>query len=100
MHKGKLREILGLPEHLRHIKAKDRQHWSVLTYEACEKVFRNPELFSNAIQGQPNPENKLTMGILEMDPPMHRAYRRTIRITSYNVCYTKLLRSADQKAKS
>lgn len=79
VHKGKLREILGLPEHLRHIKAKDRQHWSVLTYEACEKVFRNPELFSNAIQGQPNPENKLTMGILEMDPPMHRAYRRTIQ---------------------
>lgn len=79
VHKGKLREILGLPEHLRHIKAKGRQHWTVLTYQACEEVFRNPELFSNGIQGQPNPENKLTMGILEMDPPMHRAYRRTIQ---------------------
>jgi len=79
VHKGKLREILGLPEHLRHIKAAGRQHYTVLSYDACEKAFRDPELFSNAVQGMPNPENKLTMGILEMDPPMHRAYRRTIQ---------------------
>ena len=79
VHKGKLREILGLPDHVRHIKAAGRQHYTVLTYEACEEAFRDPQLFSNAIQGQPNPANELTMGILEMDPPMHRAYRRTIQ---------------------
>lgn len=79
VHKGKLRELLGLPEHLRHPKAAGKQHYSVLTYEACEEAFRNPQLFSNSVQGQPNPDNELTMGILEMDPPMHRAYRRTIQ---------------------
>lgn len=79
VHKGKLRELLGLPEHLRHAKAAGRQHYSVLTYEACEEAFRNPQTFSNSVQGQPNPNNELTMGILEMDPPMHRAYRRTIQ---------------------
>lgn len=79
VHKGKLRELLGLPDHVRHVFAKGRQHYTVLTYEACEEAFRNPQLFSNKVQGHPNPANELTMGILEMDPPMHRAYRRTIQ---------------------
>jgi cytochrome P450 len=79
VHKGKLREILGLPGHDRHVLAKDRQHWTVLTYEACEAAFRDPATFSNAVQGHPNPGGEKTMGILEMDPPMHRGFRRTIQ---------------------
>lgn len=79
VHKGKLRELLGLPDHERHVFARGRQHYSVLTYDACEEAFRNPLLFSNKVQGHPNPNNENTMGILEMDPPMHRAYRRTIQ---------------------
>jgi cytochrome P450 len=79
VHKGKLRELLGLPDHVRHVFAKGRQHYTVLTYDACEEAFRNPQLFSNKVQGHPNPDNELTMGILEMDPPMHRAFRRTIQ---------------------
>ena len=55
VHKGKLREILGLPGHDRHVLAKGRQHWTALTYEACEAAFRDPATFSNAIQGHPNP---------------------------------------------
>jgi cytochrome P450 len=79
VHKGKLREILGLPGHDRHVLAKDRPHWTVLTYEACEAAFRDPATFSNAVQGHPNPAGEKTMGILEMDPPMHRGFRRTIQ---------------------
>ena len=79
VHKGKLREILGLPEHDRHVHAIGRQHWTVLSYEACEAALRDAQTFSNSVQGHPNPANEKTMGILEMDPPLHRAYRRTIQ---------------------
>lgn len=79
VHKGRLRELLGLPHHDRHVRARGRQHWTVLTYEACEAAFRNPQAFSNSVQGNDNPANEKAMGILEMDPPLHRAYRRTIQ---------------------
>ncbi len=79
VHKGRLRELLGLPHHDRHVRARDRQHYSILSYEACEAAFRDPQTFSNSVQGSDNPENEMRMGILEMDPPMHRAYRRTIQ---------------------
>ena len=79
VHKGRLRELLGLPHHDRHVRAKGRQHWTVLSYDACEAAFRDPQTFSNSVQGSDNPANEKTMGILEMDPPMHRAYRRTIQ---------------------
>ena len=79
VHKGKLRELLGLPNHLRHPGMAGQQHWTVLTYEACETVFRDPTTFSNAISHQPNAENEQTLSVLEMDPPKHRAFRRTIQ---------------------
>lgn len=79
VHKGRVRELLGLPHHERHILAKGRQHFAALSYDACEAGFRDPQTFSNSVQGHPNPANENTMGILEMDPPMHRAYRRTIQ---------------------
>lgn len=77
--KGRLRELLGLPLHERHARAAGRPHWTVLSYEACEAAFRDPALFSNSVQGHDNPAGEKAMGILEMDPPMHRAYRRTIQ---------------------
>lgn len=79
VHQGKLREILGLPDHVRHVYAEGRQHWTALSYAACEAAFRDPKTFSNTVQGHPNPAGEKTMGILEMDPPMHLAYRRTIQ---------------------
>jgi len=79
VHKGRVRELLGLPHHDRHVLAKGRQHYAVLTYDACEDAFRDPQTFSNTVQGHPTPTGENTMGILEMDPPMHRAYRRTIQ---------------------
>lgn len=77
--KGRLRELLGLPLHERHARAAGRPHWTVLSYEACEAAFRDPAIFSNSVQGHDNPAGEKTMGILEMDPPIHRAYRRTIQ---------------------
>lgn len=77
--KGRLRELLGLPLHERHARAAGRPHWTVLSYEACEAAFRDPAIFSNSVQGHDNPAGEKTMGILEMDPPLHRAYRRTIQ---------------------
>lgn len=79
VHKGKLREILGLPlTYERHQYAVGRQHYTVLTYEACEAAFRNPTVFSNKVQMDPKVGEKGT-GLLELDPPRHRAYRRTIQ---------------------
>ncbi|PEQ10417.1 cytochrome [Novosphingobium sp. PC22D] len=80
VHKGKLREILGLPmSYERHAAAAGRQHYTVLSYEACEAALRNPGVFSNLVQKDPRvPEEKST-GLLELDPPRHRAYRRTIQ---------------------
>lgn len=79
VHKGRLREILDLPGHERHAFAAGRQHYTALTYEACEAAFRDPETFSNEVQSNPAARERFSMGILEMDPPMHRAYRRTIQ---------------------
>lgn len=79
VHKGKLRALLGLPHHDRHEMARGRPHYTALTWEACEAAFRDPSRFSSRVQHHPNPANELTMGILEMDGPMHRAYRRTIQ---------------------
>jgi cytochrome P450 len=79
VHKGKLRELLGLPPHDRHVMAIGRQHYTVLTYEACEEAYRDPKRFSNRVQHHPNDADELSMSILEMDGPMHRAYRRTIQ---------------------
>jgi len=79
VHKGKLREVLGLPlSYERHPYAAGRQHWTVLSYEACEAAFRNPGVFSNKVQMDPQLGEKGT-GLLEIDPPRHRAYRRTVQ---------------------
>lgn len=79
VHKGRVRELLGLPQHDRHLRAAGRQHYTALTYEACEAGFRDPQTFSNSVQGHASELDQYSMGILEMDPPVHRAFRRTIQ---------------------
>lgn len=78
VHVGRQRELLGLPHHDRHVAAIGKQHYAVLSYEACEAAFREPKLFSSRVSHSA-PDDELTMSILEMDGPMHRAYRRTIQ---------------------
>lgn len=79
VHKGRVRELLGLPHHDRHVRAIGRQHFTALSYDACEAGFRDPQTFSNSVQGYDAPNGEKTMGILEMDPPEHRPYRRAIQ---------------------
>jgi cytochrome P450 len=79
VHAGYLRELLNLPEHFRHSLAKGRPGFTALSYAACDAAFRDPKRFSSRIAHHPNDANEQTMGILEMDGPQHRAYRRTIQ---------------------
>jgi cytochrome P450 len=79
IHKGALRDLLGLPAHDRHPMAKGMPHYAALSYELVEAGFRNPEAFSSSIVHHMEDGDEKTMGILEMDEPEHRAYRRTIQ---------------------
>jgi cytochrome P450 len=79
VHKGFLRELLGLPSHFRHVMAAGRPGFSALSFEACSVAFRDPKRFSTQISHHPNDKNEQTLGILEMDGPQHHALRRTIQ---------------------
>jgi cytochrome P450 len=47
VHKGRLRELLWPAASQPPCPLMEgRQHWTVLTYEACEEVFRDPKTFS------------------------------------------------------
>jgi cytochrome P450 len=79
VQKGLLRELLGLPPHQRSAGAAGREGYTCFSWEACNTAFRDHERFSSKILTmEPNaPEPRL--GILEMDEPIHRAYRATIQ---------------------
>ena len=62
VHKGKLRELLGLPDTIRHVLAAGRQHYTVLAYEACEAAFRDPKRFDTTISHTPNEFNEKQLG--------------------------------------
>lgn len=79
VHKGSLRELLGLPEVKRHKVGLGRQSYTVLSFAACEKAFRENGRFSSSIIHHPNPTNEQMMGILEMDGLQHLAYRKTLQ---------------------
>jgi cytochrome P450 len=81
VHKGFLRELLGITDFQRHAAAKGRQGYTCFSYETCDKAFRDFNNLSNKImQMEPPVEGKPPrLGILEMDEPIHRAYRRTIQ---------------------
>ena len=79
LHKGRLRDLLGLPKHIRHPHAADSPHFCALSYDACEAVLRDSVRFSASIVGHPNPAGEKMMGVLEMDGGEHRAYRRALQ---------------------
>lgn len=79
VHAGKLRDLLGLPPHKRHALAEGRPHFCALSFDACEEVMRDSKRFSSKIVHHPNPANEKRMGVLEMDGPEHRAYRRALQ---------------------
>ncbi|TGD71272.1 cytochrome P450 [Mangrovimicrobium sediminis] len=81
VHKGFLRELLGMPEFHRHSAAKGRQGYTCFSYATCDQAFRDFTNFSNKIMqmGPAEPGEPPRLGLLEMDEPEHRAYRRTIQ---------------------
>jgi cytochrome P450 len=81
VQKGFLRELLGLPEHHRHVGAAGREAYTCFSWEACDAAFRNHETFSQQLYraGPGGDPGAMRMGILEMDEPDHLAYRATLQ---------------------
>jgi cytochrome P450 len=78
VHKGYLRDLLGLPPHQRHAIAIGREGYTSFSFQACDAAFRDHERFSSRIMHRPGSDEQ-TLGILEMDEPQHLAYRKTIQ---------------------
>ncbi len=78
---GFLRELLGMPAYQRHAAAVGKQGFTCFSYDICDKAFRDYKTFSNRIMAvEETPEGQPPrLGILEMDEPIHRAYRQTIQ---------------------
>ena len=79
VHKGYLRELLGLPPHHRHSMALGRQGYTCFSWKACDAAFRDHERFSSHIMHHEAASAEKTLGFLEMDEPEHLAYRSTIQ---------------------
>jgi len=79
VQKGFLRELLGLPQHQRHVLAIGREGYTCLSFQACDEAFRDHQRFSSHIFHHATESGEQTLGILEMDEPQHRAYRRTLQ---------------------
>src|SRR5687768_6607532 len=54
VHKGFLRQLLGLPEYYRHVMAIGREGYTALSFDACEAAFRDHVRFSSRISHHPN----------------------------------------------
>jgi cytochrome P450 len=82
VQKGYLRELLGLPEHQRHVGAIGRPGYTCFSWDACNAAFRDYERFTQGVYKPREAEGcpvEHRLGILEMDEPEHRAYRATIQ---------------------
>jgi cytochrome P450 len=79
VQKGYLRDLLGLPSHHRSMFAAARQGFTCFTFETCATAFRDFDRFSSRIYEQPGSNGQNVAGVLEMDEPEHRAYRKTMQ---------------------
>ena len=72
--KGSPRELLGLPEvHGAH--EVERENWTLLSYAACERGFRENLTFSSAVLKESAGIRKIGPTILEMTGKQHKSYR-------------------------
>src|SRR3974390_3090829 len=79
VHKGYLRELLGLPPLARHALASGRDGYTCFSFSACNTALRDDVRFSSRIFHHPSESGEQSMGILEMDGPQHRAYRAALQ---------------------
>src|SRR5206468_2626154 len=72
--KGSLRELLGVPE-VEHAFEGEREHYTIFSFAACDRAFRENQLFSS--QGYLESPGVRSMGkvILSMVGDEHRRYR-------------------------
>ncbi len=79
VHKGYLRNLLGLPQHHRHAAAQGKPGYTCFSFEACEKAFRDTTHLSMEILRLPSPDGERRLAFLEMDEPEHRCHRATMQ---------------------
>lgn len=79
VHKGYLRDLLGLPAHHRHAAAAGREAYTSFSFQACEKAFRDNERLSMSILSSPSENGERRLAFLEMDDPEHRSHRATMQ---------------------
>lgn len=82
VHKGFMRDLLGLPTFHRQRGALGRQGYTCYTFEACDKAFRDNVNYSNDVfnlDGAMPDTGEKARGILEMDNPEHHAFRRAVQ---------------------
>lgn len=74
--KGSPRELLGLPEiDEGHFTGPKREQWTLLSFAACERGFRENTTFSSAIMKESAGIQMIGKTILEMVGPEHKRYR-------------------------
>ena len=74
--KGSPRQLLGLPEiDEAHFNGPKRESWTVTSYHACERAFRENLVFSSAVMKESAGIQMIGKTILEMVGPEHRRYR-------------------------
>lgn len=78
VHVGSLRELLDLPEvHL----AFDgpREHYTILSFDLCERAFRENDVFSSAVYRESPGVRAFGNTILWMTGDEHRGYRKSVQ---------------------
>lgn len=74
--KGSPRELLGLPEiHEGAYNGPERENWTVTSFHACERAFRENLTFSSEIMKESAGIQMIGRTILEMVGPEHKRYR-------------------------
>jgi len=76
--KGSLRELLGLPE-IHQAFDVVRQHYTVLSFKACDRVFRDNVVFSSEVYAESPGVRSLGRTILGMVGDEHRRYRAVVQ---------------------
>jgi cytochrome P450 len=76
--KGSLRELLKLPEVHKQFD-RPREHYTLLSFEHCDRGFRENLLFSSEVYRESPGVQRLGHTILEMTGDEHRRYRSVVQ---------------------
>lgn len=79
VHKGYVRELMGLPLAHRIAKAVGRPGYSTFSYDACVAAFSDTTHFSSSILNRATPKEAKPLGLLEMDGKEHRGFRKALQ---------------------